>query len=98
MQTSGQAHVHIGGPKGSGMPCIRVCMLTPCRHAPPEQKRGRDSSAETRRVLEASACNHHFVSSWMEHNHSRHHRTDASRRGVDASVVWQQPVVDSYLC
>jgi hypothetical protein len=53
----------------------------------PEQKRGRDSSEETRRVLEASSCNHHFVSSWMEHNHSKHRSTDEMRHGVVGAHV-----------
>ena len=53
----------------------------------PEQKRGRDSSDETTRVLAASSCNHHFVSSWMSHNLSKHRSTDAMRHGQPSAGV-----------
>ena len=53
----------------------------------PEQKRGRDLSEDTKRVLAASSCNHHFVSSWMAHNISKHKSTAARRQGQPSAVV-----------
>eukprot|EP00964_Phaeocystis_antarctica_P021670 scaffold12042_cov61-Phaeocystis_antarctica.AAC.4 len=41
----------------------------------------------TRRVLAASSCNHHFVSSWMAHNVSKHRSTDAKRQGQPSAIV-----------
>ena len=40
-----------------------------------------------RRVLAASSCNHHFVSSWMAHNVSKHRSTDAKRQGQPSATV-----------
>ena len=45
----------------------------------PEQKRGRDSTAETAAAINASHCYHHFVSSWMAHDKEKHADTDVSR-------------------
>jgi len=48
----------------------------------PEQKRGRDASPQTLAQLAASYCVHHFVSSWVVHNKTRHASTDSARRAA----------------
>ena len=57
-------------------------------HPTAEQKRGRDSSAETRAVLDASYCNHHFVSSWMEHDRAKHSTTDGCAAAEARRRLW----------
>ena len=47
-----------------------------------EQKRGRDSSAETAAAINASYCYHHFVSSWVEHNQEKHQASEFARGGT----------------
>ena len=50
----------------------------------PEQKRGprraADASDEVERLINASHCYHHFVSSWMAHDKGKHETTDGERR------------------
>mmetsp|Transcript_49317 Transcript_49317/g.113994 ORF Transcript_49317/g.113994 Transcript_49317/m.113994 type:complete len:165 (-) Transcript_49317:101-595(-) len=55
----------------------------------PEQKRGRDFSPQVQQLINDSFCYHHFVSSWMQHDRSRHNSTDMTRRasGPRSAVV-----------
>ena len=56
----------------------------------PEQKRGRDASAEMAARLVASHCQHHFVSSWIQHDKEKHARTERGRgAGAAAAAVGQ---------
>uniref|UniRef100_A0A7S0PUT1 Alpha 1,4-glycosyltransferase domain-containing protein n=1 Tax=Coccolithus braarudii TaxID=221442 RepID=A0A7S0PUT1_9EUKA len=57
----------------------------------PEQKRGRGDLSEAQRLINASYCYHHFVSSWMQHDRGRHLSTDSTRRSLAANHSW--PVV-----
>jgi len=57
----------------------------------PEQKRGRDATEATRRLLAASYCVHHFVSSWVVHDRERHSETDTARR--EGAAAEQRGVV-----
>ena len=48
----------------------------------PEQKQGprRAADASVQKLINASYCYHHFVSSWMTHSKAAHSHTDATRR------------------
>ena len=51
---------------------------------------GRPSPAHalaSERLINASVCHHHFVSSWVQHNGSRHNATDRERRVATHTTV-----------
>ncbi|KAL1530426.1 hypothetical protein AB1Y20_001331 [Prymnesium parvum] len=53
----------------------------------PEQKRGRDTSAEALAAINASFCYHHFVSSWVAHDQEKHKASEQARGGAQARAV-----------
>ena len=53
----------------------------------PEQKHGRDTSEATQKMIDASSCVHHFVSSWMTHDKQAHTSTLEERKVAGTPVV-----------
>lgn len=53
----------------------------------PEQKRGRGDAVASQRLINASVCHHHFVSSWVQHDRERHNVTDQRRRAASHSTT-----------